>query len=65
MIGALGIALTRTPQEARVDAEAALAEAAAGRLIAIIGPTYPLGRAAEAHAAIEARQTTGKVSLIP
>jgi NADPH2:quinone reductase len=27
--------------------------------------TYPLERAAQAHAALEARQTIGKVLLIP
>jgi NADPH2:quinone reductase len=61
----LTIAFAKPPQEVRVDAETALAEAAAGQLTAIIGPTYPLVRAADAHVAIEARQTTGKVLLIP
>ncbi|GHO48232.1 zinc-binding dehydrogenase [Ktedonospora formicarum] len=61
----LTIAFARPPEEARIDAETALAEAASGRLKALIGPTYPLAQAAKAHAAIEARQTTGKVMLIP
>jgi NADPH2:quinone reductase len=65
VIGALGIAMTRTEQETRADIEAALHEAAIGRLVAIIGQTYPLERAADAHAAIEARQVIGKVLLIP
>ncbi|MDB5077560.1 MAG: hypothetical protein JWO42_3739 [Chloroflexi bacterium] len=43
----------------------ALAEAAAGRLIPVIGQTFPLDQAAAAHAAIEARATTGKTLLIP
>jgi NADPH2:quinone reductase len=43
--------------------EAALAEAAAGRLRAVIGQTFPLDRAADAHAAIESRQTLGKTLL--
>ncbi|WP_165423350.1 zinc-binding dehydrogenase [Ktedonosporobacter rubrisoli] len=65
VIGPLGIALTRTEQEWRAFAESALAEAAAGRLVPVIGQTYPLEQAALAHAALEARQTTGNVLLIP
>lgn len=65
VIAPLAIAFAKPPQEARIDTESALAQAAAGRLTAVIGPTYPLERAADAHAAIEARQTTGKVLLIP
>jgi NADPH:quinone reductase len=64
-IGALGIMSTLPPEEQRKHAELALAEAAAGRLVAEIGQTYPLERAADAHTAIEARQTIGKVLLIP
>ncbi|MER7110745.1 zinc-binding dehydrogenase [Streptomyces sp. NPDC000229] len=41
----------------------ALAEAAAGRLRPVIGGTFPLERAAEAHAAIEDRSLLGKVVL--
>jgi len=37
---------------------------AQGRLRVLEGPSYPVGRASEAHAAIEARATVGKVSLI-
>ena len=37
---------------------------AEGRLRVLEGPSYPVGRASEAHAAIEARATVGKVSLI-
>lgn len=65
VIGALGIALTRTEQAILADAETALQEAAAGRLVAVIGQTYPLERAADAHAVIEARKSIGKVLLIP
>jgi NADPH:quinone reductase len=43
---------------------AALAAAAAGRLRPMIGQTFPLGQAAAAHAAIEARETIGKTLLI-
>lgn len=42
----------------------ALAEAAAARLRAVIGQTFPLERAAEAHAAMEARATVGKTLLV-
>jgi NADPH2:quinone reductase len=64
-IDALGIIGTLPPEEQRKHAERALAEAAAGRLVAEIGQTYPLERAADAHTALEARQTMGKVLLIP
>jgi NADPH2:quinone reductase len=30
-----------------------------------IGATYPLAQAADAHRALEGRQTTGKVLLVP
>jgi NADPH2:quinone reductase len=43
---------------------AALAEAAAGRLRSVIGQRFPLERAADAHAAIEARATVGKTLLV-
>jgi NADPH2:quinone reductase len=65
LIGALGIAMLRTQQEIIADARNALQEAVAERLLAAIGPKYPLERAAEAHAAIEARQNIGKALLIP
>jgi len=48
----------------RVTGEA-LAEAAAGRLTPVIGQTFPLSRAADAHAAIEARTVFGKTLLLP
>ncbi|MGP3920585.1 zinc-binding dehydrogenase [Nonomuraea sp. 10N515B] len=41
-----------------------LEEAAAGRLRAVVGQTFPLERAADAHAAIEARTTVGKTLLL-
>jgi NADPH2:quinone reductase len=43
--------------------EDALAEGAAGRLRPTVGQTWPLDRAAAAHAAIEARATIGKTLL--
>jgi NADPH:quinone reductase len=44
--------------------EQALAEAAAGRLRPVIGQTFPLSQAAEAHAAIEGRSVFGKTLLV-
>jgi NADPH2:quinone reductase len=43
--------------------EQALAEAAAGRIKPVIGQTFPLARAADAHAAIERRDVFGKTLL--
>jgi NADPH:quinone reductase len=43
----------------------ALGEAAAGRLVPLIGQRFPLTQAAAAHAAIEARGTLGKTLLVP
>jgi len=42
-----------------------LGDAAAGRLRVRIDRKYPLGAAAEAHRALEGRQTAGKVLLVP
>ncbi|WP_030166563.1 zinc-binding dehydrogenase [Spirillospora albida] len=42
-----------------------LEEAAAGRIQPIIGQTFPLDQAAEAHAALENRATIGKTLLLP
>jgi NADPH2:quinone reductase len=52
------------PGEARAATAEALAAAAAGWLVPTIGQEYPLDRAADAHAAIEARATVGKSLLI-
>jgi NADPH2:quinone reductase len=52
------------PATLRELARTALDEAAAGRLRPLIGQTFPLERAAEAHAAIEQRATVGKTLLI-
>jgi NADPH:quinone reductase len=50
-------------EELRRMTEAALAEAAAGRIHPVIGQEFELAQAAAAHAAIESRITTGKTLL--
>ena len=52
------------PDRFRRYAIAALAEAAAGRITPLIGQTFPLARAAEAHAGIEDRTAIGKTLLV-
>ena len=52
------------PVAFRANATKALAVAAAGRVRPVIGQTFPLDRAAEAHAAIEARATLAKTLLL-
>ncbi|QOC94478.1 zinc-binding dehydrogenase [Micromonospora craniellae] len=47
----------------RAYAERVLAEAAAGRLRAVIGQRFPLDRAADAHTVVGARRTVGKTVL--
>jgi NADPH2:quinone reductase len=42
----------------------ALTEAAAGRIKPVVGQTFPLARAADAHAAIERREVFGKTLLL-
>jgi NADPH2:quinone reductase len=42
-----------------------LGQVAAGQLQVRIGRTFPLAEAGEAHRALESRQTTGKVLLLP
>ncbi len=53
------------PERFRQVAAAALSAAADGRVTPLIGQTFPLDRAAEAHAAIENRTAIGKTLLIP
>ncbi|MCP2260268.1 NADPH2:quinone reductase [Streptoalloteichus tenebrarius] len=62
----LGLAqVAPTPAEFRRLIVDALDAAASGRLRPVIGQTFPLERAADAHAAIEARAALGKTLLIP
>jgi NADPH2:quinone reductase len=60
-----GHTVVRSPEDNRTLVVQALDAAAAGRLRPVIGQTFPLSRAAEAHAAIEARATIGKTLLLP
>ncbi|NJP96282.1 zinc-binding dehydrogenase [Nonomuraea sp. FMUSA5-5] len=53
------------PAYARALVTEVLDLATAGRLTPVIGQRFPLERAADAHAAIEARATIGKTLLIP
>jgi NADPH2:quinone reductase len=55
---------TGTPEELRAFTAEALRLAADGRLRPVIGQRFPLERAADAHAAIEARSTVGKTLLV-
>ncbi len=52
-----------TPADARRLTEQAMSDAVAGRVRPIIGKTFPLARAADAHRAIEARDVIGKTLL--
>lgn len=61
--GPLGIVFAKPDAEQRADAEHALAAAADGRLRPRIHATYPLDRAADAHAEIEKRRSVGAVLL--
>ncbi len=53
-----------TPTDGKQLTERALSEAAAGRIRPVIGQTFPLERATDAHAAIEARGVIGKTLLL-
>jgi len=45
--------------------EQALAEVSAGRIGPVIGQSFPLIEAAQAHRSIESRDTLGKTLLLP
>ncbi|MFC6881749.1 MULTISPECIES: zinc-binding dehydrogenase [Actinomadura] len=53
------------PAHARDLVDEVLGLAAAGSLRPVVGQRFPLERAADAHAAVEARGTVGKTLLIP
>ena len=53
-----------SPADGKRLIERVLSEAAAGRIRPVIGQTFSLERAADAHAAIEARGVIGKTLLL-
>jgi len=61
----LGRLMQRQPALVRDAALALLRLWSAGHLHPIVGATFPLGNAAEAHRLIEERRSTGKVVLVP
>jgi NADPH2:quinone reductase len=63
--GAIGARVLSRPGGLRGLEEQALAEAAAGRLVPVINPPFPLAKAADAHTAVETRATIGKTILVP
>jgi NADPH:quinone reductase len=60
----IGIADRLPPEESAKLPEQALSALADGRIRPVIGQTFPLERAADAHAAIEAREAIGKTLLV-
>ena len=62
-----GVTLVRgapmTPERSRALSERALGLAAAGRLRPVVGQTFALDRAGDAHAAMQSRATIGKTLL--
>jgi NADPH2:quinone reductase len=53
------------PDAMRTYADRALTELATGHLRPLVHPPFALADAAAAHHALESRQTTGKVVLLP
>jgi NADPH2:quinone reductase len=62
---AIGPRLINRPGGLRPLETEALAQAAAGRLVPVVGSRFPLADASQAHTALENRATTGKVILVP
>ena len=52
-------------QRVRANIQRLMEEAARGELTVIIDKSFPLSRAAEAHAYIESRQAVGRVVMVP
>jgi NADPH2:quinone reductase len=61
----LGPAMTGRPGGLRSLETEALEALAAGRLVPLLNPPFPLADAAAAHRALESRETSGKVTLTP
>ena len=57
--------LLRGPGRLRALEERALAAAASGDLVPVVGHPFALANAAEAHRALESRATVGKTVLVP
>lgn len=53
-----------SPDKRRLTAQA-LADGATGRFRPLIGQTFPLKAASDAHEAVEAREVVGKTLLVP
>ncbi|MDT5025498.1 MAG: NADPH:quinone reductase [Micromonosporaceae bacterium] len=62
---AVGSRLVGRPGGLRALEEEALATAASGRLVPLVGPAFPLDQAAAAHRAMQDRATVGKTILRP
>jgi NADPH2:quinone reductase len=62
---AVGPRLLNRPGGLRELETRALEAATSGRWVPLIGQSFPLAKAAEAHAAVENRATTGKTVLKP
>lgn len=54
-----------SPGELQARAEDVLSQVVSGELQVRIGAEYPLNQTADAHRALESRQTTGKVLILP
>lgn len=63
--GAIGPRILKRPGGMHALATQALAEAASGRLVPLVGQRFALADAAAAHTAIETRATMGKTVLVP
>lgn len=57
--------LIHSPRDNRELVARALDKAAGGEIRAVVGQTFPLDQAHDAHAAVEARETVGKTVLLP
>ncbi|HEY8525088.1 MAG TPA: zinc-binding dehydrogenase [Acidimicrobiales bacterium] len=61
----VGARILKGPGGLRPYEERALAAAADGTLVPLVGQSFPLEKAAEAHRAVEDRNTMGKTVLVP
>ena len=61
----LGRLMQRQPEVVREAAHDLLRLWSAGKMRPIVGSTFPLAEAAEAHRLVESRRSSGKVVLVP